>query len=247
MYFNFFNRNALYSFFSLLLPPLKVETLSGAALIIMEYRQIVAVTGLGGLYQLMSTKNDGAIVRSLTDKNIKFVSARIHNITPLESIEIYTTGDNVRLHEVLEKIKQDDSQIAVLNSKKDDKATKAYFKTILPDFDEERVYTSDIRKVLKWYDILKANDLLNFDYLQQQQETEAGESPENDAAAETEASEETSAEEKPKKKAAAKKTASTEDGEEKPKKAAAKKKTAAEDGEEKPAKKAAPKKKKEAE
>ena len=210
----------------------------------MEYRQIVAVTGLGGLYQLMSTKNDGAIVRSLTDKNIKFVSARIHNITPLESIEIYTTGDNVRLHEVLDKIKQDDSQIAVLNSKKDDKATKAYFKTILPDFDEERVYTSDIRKVLKWYDILKANDLLNFDYLLQQ--GEEGDA-ENVAATETNVTEEESTEEKPKKKAAAKKAATTEEGEEKPKKAAAKKKAVAEDGEEKPAKKAAPKKKKEAE
>jgi hypothetical protein len=220
---------------------------SGAALIIMEYRQIVAVTGLSGLYQLMSTKNDGAIVRSLTDKNIKFVSARIHNITPLESIEIYTTGDNVRLHEVLEKIKEDDSQIAVLNSKKDDKATKAYFKTILPDFDEERVYISDIRKVLKWYDILKANDLLNFDYLQQPQ-TEESETAENVAADETKATEKVVAEEKPKKKAAAKKVATTEDSEEKPKKAAAKKKpTTAEESEEKPAKKAAPKKKKEAE
>ncbi|KAA5533304.1 hypothetical protein F0919_12205 [Taibaiella lutea] len=210
----------------------------------MEYRQIVAVTGLSGLFQLMSTKNDGAIVRSLTDKNIKFVSARIHNITPLESIEIYTTGDNVRLHEVLEKIKQDDTHVTVLNGKKDDKATKAYFKTILPDFDEERVYTSDIRKVLKWYEILKANDLLNFDYLQHQ--AEEGDT-ENAVETEANVAEEVSVEEKPKKKAAAKKAAE-EDGEEKPvKKAAAKKKAVSEDGEEKPAKKAAPKKKKEAE
>jgi hypothetical protein len=207
----------------------------------MEYRQIVAVTGLSGLYQLMSTKNDGAIVRSLTDKNIKFVSARIHNITPLESIEIYTTGDNVRLHEILEKIKEDDTQVAVLNSKKDDKATKAYFRTILPDFDEERVYTSDIRKVLKWYEILKANDLLNFDYLKQAEESNATENATEAAVVEE------VAEEKPKKKAVAKK-ATAEDGEEKPaKKAAAKKKAVSEDGEEKPAKKAAPKKKKEAE
>ena len=128
----------------------------------MEYRQIVAVTGLSGLYQLISTKNDGAIVRSLTDKSVKFVSARIHHITPLESIEIYTTGENVRLHTVLEAIKTDDSKVAELNSKKDDKATKAFFKTVLPDFDEERVYTSDIKKVLKWYAILKSNNLLNF-------------------------------------------------------------------------------------
>jgi len=214
----------------------------------MEYRQIVAVTGLSGLYQLMSTKNDGAIVRSLTDKNIKFVSARIHHITPLESIEIYTTGDNVRLHEVLEKIKQDDAQVTALNGKKDDKAAKAYFKTVLPDFDEERVYTSDIRKVLKWYEILKANNLLNFDYLKYAgQEDEAIVAEE---AVTTPQAEEAVEEKKPAKKAAAKKAAATtEDGEEKPvKKAAAKKKAAvAEDREEKPAKKAAPKKKKEAE
>jgi len=205
----------------------------------MEYRQIVAVTGLGGLYQLMSTKNDGAIVRSLSDKNVKFVSARVHHITPLESIEIYTTGDNVRLHEVLEIIKGNDGQVKELNSKKDDKAVKAYFKTILPNFDEARVYTSDIKKVLKWYELLKANDLLNFDYLKQAPQAE------ETVAETTAASEETAVEEKPKKKAAAKKASTTEEGEEKPaKKAPAKKKAAAEDGEEKPAKKAPAKKKK---
>lgn len=212
----------------------------------MEYRQIVSVTGLGGLYQLMSTKNDGAIVRSLTDKSVKFVSARIHHITPLESIEIYTTGENVRLHEVLEKIKENDGPVKELNSKKDDKATKAYFKTVLPDFDEDRVYTSDIKKILKWYDILKNNDLLRFDYLKAQAEEEGavatGEAEVKEAATETVADEA-----KPKKKAAAKKAVVTEEGEEKPvKKAAAKKKAAStEEGEEKPAKKAAPKKKKE--
>jgi len=211
----------------------------------MEYRQIVAVTGLSGLYQLMSTKNDGAIVRSLADKSVKFVSARIHHITPLESIEIYTTGDNVRLHEVLEKIKENDGPVAELNSKKDDKAAKAYFKTVLPEFDETRVYSSDIRKLLKWYDILKANDLLNFDYLK---ETAGEAANATEEATATEAKEEAAeAEAKPKKKAAAKKAAATAEGEEKPvKKAAAKKKAAAE-GEEKPAKKTAAKKKKEEE
>lgn len=207
----------------------------------MEYRQIVAVTGLSGLYQLMGTKSDGAIVRSLADKSVKFVSARIHQITPLESIEIYTTGENVRLHTILEKIKENDAEVKALNSKKDDKAAKAYFKTILPDFDEDRVYASDIRKVYKWYDILKANDLLNFDYLSQEDATveEAEQVAEEIATPAEEA--------KPKKKAAAKKETTTdESAEEKPtKKAAAKKKKeVVEEGEEKPAKKAAPKKKK---
>ena len=114
----------------------------------MEYRQVVAVTGLSGLYLLMSTKNDGAIVRSLVDNSTKFISARVHHITPLESIEIYTTGENnVRLHEVLETIKGDDTKVLALNKQKDDKAARALFADILPTFDESRVYTSDIKKI----------------------------------------------------------------------------------------------------
>lgn len=136
----------------------------------MEYRQIVAITGLGGLYQLIGTKNDGAIVKSLIDKNVKFISARVHHLTPLESIEIYTTDENVRLHQVFELIQQNDEPIQTLNSKKDDQAAKAYFKSILPNYDADRVYISDIKKVLKWYAILKENELLNFDYLNQPEE-----------------------------------------------------------------------------
>lgn len=196
----------------------------------MEYRQIVAVTGLTGLYQLVSTKNDGALVRSLADKSIKFVSSRLHQITPLESIEIYTYSDNVRLHNVLESMKQNDAAIAELVSGKKAAANdiRAYFATVLPDFDQERVYTSDIKKIMKWYELLKANDLLNFEmYNQQMAEMEAA------------MEEEAPAEEAPKK--AAKKAVAKEEGEEKPVKKAAKKAVAKEEGEEKPAKKAAKK------
>ncbi len=140
----------------------------------MEYRQIVSVTGLGGLYQLISTKNDGAIVRSLTDQSVKFVSARIHQITPLESIEIYTYNDNVRLHEVLEGILRNDEDYCKLNvGKADSNALKAFFKKALPEFDEERVYVSDIKKILKWYGMLKANDLLHFEAYHQEETTSA--------------------------------------------------------------------------
>lgn len=225
----------------------------------MEYRQIVAVTGLPGLYQLVSTKNDGALVRSLADKSIKFVSSRVHQLTPLESIEIYTYSENVRLHEVLEQIKSDDAPVkALLSGKKaSNDELKKYFATVLPEFDQERVYVSDIKKVLKWYELLKANDLLNFDIYKQSAEdigdielapeAEVEEAPKK-AAKKTAAKKEeaeTEAEEKPAKKAA-KKSAKKEEaeGEEKPaKKAAAKKATkATAEGEEKPAKKAAKKK-----
>jgi hypothetical protein len=67
----------------------------------MEYGKIIAVTGMPGLYELISSKNDGAIVRSLDDKATKFVSSRIHNFSHLESIEVYTIRENVNLVDVL--------------------------------------------------------------------------------------------------------------------------------------------------
>lgn len=202
----------------------------------MDYREIVAVTGIGGLFQLMATKADGAIVRNLADKTTKFISARLHNVTPLESIEIYTTGDNVRLHEVFEMMKNSSTPVAD-PKKTDDKGIKAYFKGIFPEFDEERVYVSDMKKMLKWYELLKANDLLNFDMYKQQENGE-------------EAAAEEVTEQAPKKAAKAPKKSADEDAAaesaEKPKKVAKKKKAETEgaEGEEKPAKKAPAKKKK---
>lgn len=130
----------------------------------MEYREIVSVTGLSGLYQLLTTKSDGAIVRNVADKTTKFISARQHNVTPLESIEVYTTGENVRLHEVFRKMQEQEQTIPLADAKSaGNDAIKSYFKSIFPEFDEERVYVSDMKKMLKWYELLKATDLLRFD------------------------------------------------------------------------------------
>lgn len=71
----------------------------------MEYSRIVAVTGMPGLYEILSSKSDGAIVRSLDDETTKFVSSRVHNLSHLESIEIYTTGENVSLGDVFTAMK----------------------------------------------------------------------------------------------------------------------------------------------
>ena len=138
----------------------------------MEYREIVSVTGIGGLYQLMSTKSDGAIVRNLADKTSKFISARQHNVTPLESIEIYTTGSNVRLHEVLQLMTE--NKTAKPSAKAGNEEIKAYFGTIFPEIDQDRVYVSDMKKMLKWYEILGHNNLLDFSAYNAQPEAEEG-------------------------------------------------------------------------
>lgn len=198
----------------------------------MEYREIVAVTGIGGLFQLLTTKSDGAIVRNLTDKTTKFIPARVHNVTPIESIEIYTIEENVRLHEVLQAIKDNEATTPILDVKKaDNTAIKNYFKLVFPTLDEDRVYVSDMKKILKWYQLLKANDLLNFEAITQaaNEETEAlnaevvEDAPAKKAKVKKEVVENEEAE-KPAKKAKAKKAAADTDTEE-PKKVARKKKT----------------------
>ena len=120
----------------------------------MEYNRIVAVTGLSGLFEIVSSKNDGALVRSLDDKSTKFVSSRVHNLSHLESIEVYTVRDNVNLADVFNAMK--DSKEALPDAK-DNKALKAYFEKVYPDLDFERVYTSDMKKMVKWYEVLTKN------------------------------------------------------------------------------------------
>jgi uncharacterized protein DUF6852/uncharacterized protein DUF5606 len=122
----------------------------------MEYNKIIAVTGLPGLYELLSSKADGAIVRSLDDKSTRFVANRVHNFSHLESIEVYTIRDNVNLVDILKAM---ESSSEKLPEGKDNSALKAYFTKVFPDLDFERVYTSDLKKMVKWFIVLKNNNV----------------------------------------------------------------------------------------
>lgn len=122
----------------------------------MEYSKLVAVTGLPGLFELINSKTDGAIVRSLDDKSSRFVSSRIHNFSHLESIEVYTIRDNVNLVDVLNAM---DKAGVNLPDDKDAAAIKKYFEKVYPDMDFERVYSSDMKKMVKWYSQLKKNNV----------------------------------------------------------------------------------------
>jgi uncharacterized protein DUF6852/uncharacterized protein DUF5606 len=122
----------------------------------MEYSKIVAVTGLPGLYELLNSKTDGAIVRSLDDKSTKFVSSRIHNFSQLESIEVFTKRENVNLVEILKAI---DTSKEKLPDEKDNTALKNYFGKVYPDLDFDRVYSSDLKKMIKWFSVLKNNNI----------------------------------------------------------------------------------------
>jgi hypothetical protein len=122
----------------------------------MEYSKLISITGLNGLFELVGSKTDGAIVRSLDDNSTKFVSSRIHNFSHLESIEVYTVRDNVNLVEVFQAM---GASKEALPSDKDAAAVKAYFQKVYPDMDFARVYASDMKKMIKWFAIIKANNI----------------------------------------------------------------------------------------
>ena len=122
----------------------------------MEYGKIISVSGMGGLFELVSSKKDGAIIKSLEDKSTKFVASRVHNFSHLESIEVYTTRDNVNLVDVFTAMQ---NSAEILPTEGDAKAVKSYFEKVYPDMDFEKVYASDMKKMVKWYAILKANDI----------------------------------------------------------------------------------------
>ena len=122
----------------------------------MEYSKLISVTGMSGLFELVSSKSDGAVVRSLEDNSVKFASNRIHNFSHLESIEVYTTRENVNLVEVFKAM---DSSEETLPNEKDAKVVKAYFQIVFEQMDFDRVYDSDRKKMVKWFNVLKANNI----------------------------------------------------------------------------------------
>ena len=178
----------------------------------MEYNKLIAVTGLPGLFELIASKNDGAIVRSLDDKTTKFVSSRVHSFSHLETIEVYTNQENVNLATVFQTMKADKTALPDI---KDGAAIKKYFEKVYPEMDFERVFASDMKKMVRWFQILdqnkveiKLSEIAEEEVTGQSEEAAAGEKPvaEKKKPAKKAEEEKTDAKKAPAKKTAAKKT-----------------------------------------
>ena len=114
----------------------------------MEYNKLISVSGMSGLFELLTSKSDGAIARSLENNTNQFISSRAHQFSHLESIEVFTTHDNVFLAEIFIEMGKSKEK---LPDEKDPKATQAYFKKVYAKMDFERVYPSDMKKMVKWF------------------------------------------------------------------------------------------------
>jgi len=139
----------------------------------MEFSKIIAVSGKPGLYEILSQTKTGVIVKSLVDGKRLPITAT-HNVSLLENIAIFTYGDDVPLGEIFKTIADKEDGKEAISHKESANTLTSYFEEILPDFDTERVYTSNIKKVLQWYNIL-ANAGFDFSTLSKVSEETSGE------------------------------------------------------------------------
>ncbi len=123
---------------------------------------ILAISGQPGLFKVLSEGKNGVIVESLLTgkKQTVFASAKM---STLEDIAIYTTSEDFPLKQVFRKISDMENGSAAIPANTKPEDLKKYFEKVLPDYDKERVYVSDIKKVLTWYNLLQENGLLIFE------------------------------------------------------------------------------------
>lgn len=125
----------------------------------MGLENIMSVTGKPGLFKLKSKARNGFVVESLLDKKTSIIGIN-QNVSVLKDISIYTHVTEVPLKDVFQKIAVKESNGPAISHKASNNELSDYFVEVLPDYDQDRVYASDIKKVVQWYNLLQTNDLL---------------------------------------------------------------------------------------
>ena len=136
-------------------------------------KKILSISGKPGLYRLISYGKNMIIVESLVDKK-RFPAYSNNKIISLGDIAIYTSGEEVPLANVLDSIsKKYDGKALVAADYKTNDALQGFFSEILPDYDRERVYNTDIKKVISWYNVLVGAGIT--DFIDKSEDTEKSE------------------------------------------------------------------------
>lgn len=122
----------------------------------MTLDDIATISGKGGLFKVFKPAKSGVILESLDEAKTKLVATANHRLSILSEISIYTTTKEgtVPLAEVLKKIHASFGDDIGLDAEADARELKSFLKSVLPDYDENRVYVSDIKKLVKWYGVL---------------------------------------------------------------------------------------------
>ena len=119
----------------------------------MEFNKIIAVTGKPGLFNVVSQTKTGIVVESLSDKK-RFPILSTQNVSLLENIAIFTYEEEVPLLTVFKSIFEKEEGKETISHKESGAKLTSFFTVILPDFDQERVYISNITRIVQWYNML---------------------------------------------------------------------------------------------
>ncbi|HYW95516.1 MAG TPA: DUF5606 domain-containing protein [Bacteroidales bacterium] len=139
----------------------------------MNLKDILSISGKPGLYKFVSQAKNGIIVESVTDKK-RIPAYAADKVSALDDIAIFTETGEAKLSEVFDRIYEKEDGGQAVNHKSGAGELKAYFEEILPDYDQDRVYVSDIKKVFSWYNLLQEQDML----IPSEEEKEDGEEEE---------------------------------------------------------------------
>ncbi|AXT50722.1 hypothetical protein D1818_07720 [Aquimarina sp. BL5] len=127
----------------------------------MSLDKILSISGKPGLYELKAQTRNGFVAESLADGKRLSVSIQ-NNVSILSEIAIYTFTEEVPLREIFKRIQEKENGEKSISHKESKNKLESYFSEILPDYDEDRVYVSDMKKVIQWYNILQAKGITDF-------------------------------------------------------------------------------------
>ncbi|MGB0896311.1 MAG: DUF5606 domain-containing protein [Flavobacteriaceae bacterium] len=128
----------------------------------MSLDKILAISGKPGLYELKAQTRSGFLAESLIDGKKISIGMR-HNVSVLNEIAIYTYAEEVPLRKIFSTIKEKENGGETISHKVSKNELEAYFSEVLPEYDEDRVYASDMKKVIQWYNLLHKRGLLDFE------------------------------------------------------------------------------------
>jgi hypothetical protein len=125
----------------------------------MDLTEFISISGQGGLFKVIARAKNGLIVESLADKRRQPVHSS-QKVSALQDISVFTNDEDVPLSEVFTTIFEKEKGGPAIDSKANPEDLKKYFSAVLPDYDQERVYVSDMKKIITWYNTLQAQNLL---------------------------------------------------------------------------------------
>ena len=137
----------------------------------MSFQKILAISGKPGLYELKVQTRSGFVAEALLDGKKITVGLR-SNVSLLSEIAVYTYNEEVKLIEIFKTIAAKENGEPTISHKESDDKLRSYFREILPEFDEDRVYTSDIKKIFNWYNILQPKGYVSVEALNTEEKEE---------------------------------------------------------------------------